>query len=88
MPATKCDRGLYNGECCCNCFYQKKLMCHPKNGEQKYLGWLIDKIKFGKGSIKDQCGWVCSFQHPDESNKDEFIFFDYEHGGCELYKRK
>jgi hypothetical protein len=66
--------GNGNGDCCCNCKFQKKLMCHPSNGNNKEYGWLEDKIKFGKGSISTQCGYMCTLQHPDKSNKDEFQY--------------
>jgi hypothetical protein len=49
-------------------------MCHPSNGNNKEYGWLEDKIKFGKGSISTQCGYMCTLQHPDKSNKDEFQY--------------
>jgi len=71
----KCDKGYNNesGNCCCNCKHQKKVMCHPKNGN------------IGKGSINKQMGWVCMAEFEDRSNKDEYMFFDFEHGFCELY---
>lgn len=82
------DKKCNNDECCCTCVFQKKLMCHPWNGEQLWKGWLKDKIKFGKGQINQQCGWVCSNQFSDGSNKDQYIFFDFEHGLCEYYTNK
>lgn len=68
---------------CYNCMYLKKLMCHPQNGNNKSLGWIEDKFKFGKGSIKEQLGWVCTLQFPDDSNKDKYVFFDNDNGVCE-----
>lgn len=75
-------------DCCCNCKNQKQLMCHPMNGNNKTYGWLEDKLKLGKGSITQQLGWVCTMQFEDQSNKDKYYYFDFEHGMCELYERK
>lgn len=41
-----CEISNYNGECCCNCKNQIKLMKHPWNSG------------FGKGSIREQLGYV------------------------------
>jgi len=71
--AKNCKKGWHDGSCCCNCQNQRKLMCHPWNKE------------FGKGSIMESCGWVCLFPLDDGSSKGEVIFFDREHGMCELY---
>jgi hypothetical protein len=84
----KCDKGWHDGSCCCNCLHQKRLMCHPWNGNQNINGILDPPIKFGKGAISQQCGWVCAVQFEDDSNNDQFIFFDFEHGFCELHKSK
>jgi len=88
VSSSNCDKGWHDGSCCCNCKHQKKLMCHPWNGNQKAYGWLDDKIKFGKGSITQQCGWVCSVQFDDKSNKDMLIYFDFKHSFCELHERR
>lgn len=72
-----CDKGWPgSGQCCCNCMSQKKLMCHPWNKN------------FGQGSISEQCGWVCTIHYDDDEDgtgKNEAIFFDKEHGYCELH---
>ena len=70
---NKCRFGWHDGSCCCNCKNQFKLMKHPTNKE------------FGKGSILEQCGWVCTVKF--DSNEDrEVIFFDNKHGMCEMYQ--
>jgi len=71
----ECEHG-YRGNCCCNCKNQIKLMCHPWNKG------------FGKGSISEQCGWVCTMQFSDGSNKGEGVFHDNEHGMCEMHSKK
>ena len=89
---NKCNEpGSYDGDCCCNCKFQMKLMCHPWNGEKlvnKFVGSDLIKTKsrsqFGKGSVLDQCGWICTVSN--EIDKDgEATFFDKEHGMCELH---
>mgnify|MGYP006300938833 CR=1 FL=1 len=80
-----CEHG-YKGDCCCNCKYQLKLMCHPLNGDNKAFGFLEDKMKFGKGRISEQCGWVCL--NPEICNNGSAIFFDNEHGMCECHAPK
>ena len=65
-----------NGQCCCTCKHQIKLMCHPWNK------------KFGKGQISKPCGWVCIGIFEDESNKGMGIFSDREHGLCELFLKR
>ena len=77
VGSASCQHG-YNGACCCNCKYQLKLYCHPLNG-----GHPLDKIKFGKGSIIDQCGWACI--NPEICEGKSAIFFDKEHGMCECW---
>ena len=69
---NKCKKGE---DCCCNCKHQKKLMCHPGNQ------------KIGKASITSICGWACTMEFPDGSNKDKIVFFDSEHGLCEMYEK-
>lgn len=80
-----CDKGWHDGSCCCNCAHQRKLMCHPWNGNNKSFGFLPDKIKFGQGPINKQCGWVCVGPFEDSNNA---IYFDFEHGMCEEYERR
>lgn len=75
---TKCNhpRAWHDGDCCCNCIYQLKLFCHPWNEE------------FGKGDITKSCGYVCTVEFDDpelEVKNPRLIFFDFEHGYCELH---
>ena len=70
-----CEHG-YRGSCCCNCKNQIKLMCHPWNKD------------FGKGSISEQCGWVCTMQFSDGSNKGQGVFFFFFHGMCEMHCKR
>ncbi len=74
-----CNRG-FKTDCCCNCTHQLELMCHPMNGGGKF-----DKIKIGKGSIMDRLAWVCV--GPELSEGKRAIFFDTEHGMCEMHNR-
>ena len=73
---NKCDKGWYNCECCCNCKHQLKLMKHPMNKD------------FGKGSIMEQCGYVCTTPFDDGSNAGNGIFSDRQHGMCEMHEPK
>ena len=50
--------------------------------------FLDDKIKFGKGSISQQCGWICDVLFGDGSNDGKVIYFDFEHSICELHERR
>ena len=69
------DEHGFKGLCCCNCKHQVKLMKHPWNKE------------FGKGSIMEQCGWVCVAQNGDEPKGEQVKvgFMDGEHSLCELH---
>ncbi|KKM15404.1 hypothetical protein LCGC14_1696430 [marine sediment metagenome] len=62
--------------CCHNCTHQLRLMKHPMNKG------------FGEGSISEQCGYVCIVVYEDESNKGEALYFNNQHGMCELYDLK
>ena len=42
---------------------------------------------FGKGSISEQCGWVCTVRF-DAGDSNEAIYFDKEHGMCEMHCRR
>ena len=76
LPCDKDDRKVLPGLCCCNCKWQMKLMCHPWNEN------------FCKGQISEQCGWICTVQYPDGSNKKEATFMDSQHGVCELHEER
>lgn len=67
---------INSGQCCCICRHQIQLMCHPWN------------TKFGKGYMSQQCGWACIVEYEDKSNKGRIIFYDHEHGLCELYQQQ
>lgn len=75
-----CEHG-YKGACCCNCQNQIKLFKHPMNGSSP-----IDNLKFGAGSITDQCGWVC--MNPEIGEGKSGIYFDHEHGMCECWEKR
>jgi len=68
----KCDQG-YRGRCCCNCTNQLKLVKHPGN-----------RGEFGKGSISEECGYVCNVP----MSRDLGIYFENKHGMCEMYSPK
>jgi len=72
----KCDKGWHSGECCCNCKSQLRLMCHPYNKE------------IGNGSILTPLGYICIVRFDDGSNEGKAIFFEKEHGMCELHMFK
>lgn len=90
LSAVQCEQG-YKGDCCCNCIHQVKIHCHPLNGEQKEYGFLEDKIKVGKGSVKKQFAWGCAIfdNNPNLTGNNEriIIYSDREHGMCEMYCR-
>lgn len=77
-----CEHG-YRGMCCCNCKNQLKLMCHPWNG-----AYVLDKIKFGRGPVSQQCGWVCIGNIQDRDTVGDVVFMDTQHGMCELWEEK
>lgn len=44
--------------------------------------------KVGKGSIMSQLGWACSSNIEDDEPSEKIIFFDFEHGMCEMWEPK
>lgn len=72
FPICSKSSEILAGRCCCNCAYLITLNCHPGNKS------------FGKGSIKENCGYACTVQL-DEMDTKNAIFFDRNHGGCELH---
>lgn len=69
-----CDKGWKDGSCCCNCINQLKLNRHPLNET------------IGNGSIMDTFGYVCLAPEFQEKKEKRFgIFFEKEHGFCEMY---
>lgn len=81
QPDSNSEHG-YNGQCCCKCKHQIRLRCHPSNGAHP-----LDKLKFGRGSVAQFCGWACTFQPEDEKDNTAF-FMDFEHGMCEGFEAK
>lgn len=73
---VKCDKSHFQGACCCNCQMQRKLMKHPANKD------------IGKGPISEEMGYVCITPFDDGSNLGKAIFFDGEHGMCEMHVPK
>lgn len=63
-------------------------MCHPSNGNRKIYGFIEDPIKFGKGLISERCGWVCMAPLDDNEFDQSAVFFDFDHGMCEMHLRK
>lgn len=63
-------------ECCCNCKHQITLQKHPFNKD------------FGKGSISESCGYVCTAVYEDGSNEGTGVYSDKPHGLCELHVLK
>lgn len=68
-----CNAG-FNGSCCCNCKNQIELHKHPCNKD------------FGNSSITENCGWVC--MAPELGEGKYGIYFDNQHGMCEMYQVK
>lgn len=70
---------------CKTCVFLKKVMCHPSNGESVSQTWPFteDRFKIGKGSIKNQLGWVCTL--PLMEN---FMYLDKDTGLCECHTDK
>ncbi len=71
-----CSHSNIQEPCCCNCKNQKKLMSHP---------WNTD---FGKGSVLEQCGFVCLVALELDPNSDRVDFMDFRHSLCELHVPK
>lgn len=68
-----------SGACCCNCVYQKKLMCHPWNSSLEFSGRISRQVSIDKNKI-----FVCVC--PDM--EDDVIAFDKQHGMCEMHMFK
>jgi hypothetical protein len=69
-----CDKG-HNGQCCCNCQYQTPITKHPWNKGE------------ANGSILDHFGYACTVFNSMDS-KEPFVFFNSQHGSCEMYTPK
>lgn len=72
-PITDCSLTQELGGCCCTCRYQLTLRAHPSNKG------------FGKGSVLHRIGWVCTNPELWSEVEHSGVFFDEEHGFCELY---
>lgn len=68
-----CCKEEFEG-CCCNCKHQLILHKHPQNKE------------FGKGSIEETCGYVCT--EPELCDSKIGFYFDKKHGMCEFHTPK
>lgn len=77
-------------ESCKNCVFLLKLNAHPWNGQQKAYGFLEDPIKFGKGAINEQVGYICSVGIIMAKKEEDVCttFFDFDSGMCELFASK
>lgn len=65
------EDGNKNGDCCCNCKYQRAIVGHPWN-----------KNPLTKNSISTKIGYGCTV--PDMP---AIVFFETGHGMCEMHKR-
>ena len=86
---------LPDGDCCCNCVNQVKIMCHPGNGNKMVKefpgGKLVkSRCQVGVGSIRQQLGWGCTLftKLGELDSKDNIIFMDVAHGICEMHQPK
>lgn len=74
---TKCTNNIgVNGQCCCNCTFQAKIMSHPWN---TYVGGRM------KGPVTTIAGYGCTVMVPDGGG---IIFFEEEHSVCEMHTFK
>ena len=64
--------GNINGQCCCNCKWQRKIVGHPWNTRQTT-----------KGSITKTIGYGCA-----EPEMEAIVMFDRVHGMCEMWTDK
>ena len=74
----KCEKGFSKeyGTCCCNCKYQKKLFKHPWNSN------------YGKGRISEQMGFVCTVGFSEDGDTETTVYYELEHGMCEMWQEK
>ena len=71
-----CQKEEWNGMCCCNCRYMQQVNKHPWNKGD------------GKGSISEKMGNVCTAGPVTEDQSMKYIFFDADHGMCEMHEFK
>jgi hypothetical protein len=60
------------GRCCCNCRFQKPIVCHPWN-----------KNELTNGPISRTIGYGCN-----APEMERIVFFDFEHSMCEMHEFK
>ncbi len=73
-PCTKgWSDGNKDGDCCCNCEFQRPLYKHPTN----------DVWSEAHGSIMHQLAWICAL--PDPDTYPDVYYMDHKHGMCELH---
>ena len=70
---TECtEPGSHQGQCCCNCKWQKPLVKHPWN-----------TIPLFKGRISEQIAWVCVTPEIECA-----MVSEDKHGCCEVHDYK
>jgi len=73
----KCYKEEFKGKYCCNCINQMEVVCHPWNKT------------FAKGRMSERLGYVCISPDLFDTNEQrQAVFFDSEHGLCELWTPK
>ena len=70
---SECGHG-YQGQCCCNCEFQRPLAGHPNNK------------MVGTRSIDHEFGYVCLI--PDPDFYPTVVFFENRHGMCEYWQER
>ena len=77
IQESECWEDKYGG-CCCKCALQTKIFGHPWNQPPH------------KGSISTVVGFGCmaSLGDPDAGKYEGVVFFDREHGMCEMFTPK
>jgi len=75
---AQCNKEHWQGRCCCNCKNQQVIMKHPWNKGD------------GKGSVNQVMGYGCHMKdfELDDNKRPRVIFFDTEHGMCEMHDKK
>lgn len=73
-----CQQKNWESRCCCNCKNQSVISKHPWNCGD------------GKGSILDVMGYGCGLPdfEKDKKGRKNIVFFDKEHGMCEMHEFK
>lgn len=76
MIGATCQLEEHKDRCCCNCAYQMAAFCHPWNEG------------IGQGRVTEVFGYLCAVPDFYGAGKRGAIFFENEHGLCEMHKRK